>query len=46
MNKISIYRTGDSVFAYRLDMTIVVDWVVKQQTKQARFHLDLKYFGK
>ena len=25
-------------FAYRLDMTIAVDWGVKQQTKQAGFH--------
>ena len=35
--QIFIYRTGDSVFAYHLDMNIAVDWGVKQQTKQARF---------
>ena len=23
------YRTGDSVFAYRLNMTIAVDWIIK-----------------
>ena len=46
MSKKSVYRSGDSVFGYRLAMSIVVDWGVKQQTKQARFHLDLKYIGK
>ena len=41
MNIKLIYRTGDSVFAYHLDMTIDVDQGVKQQTKQARFRYDL-----
>ena len=43
VNKISIYGTGGSIFAYCLDMTIAVDWGVKQQTKKARFHRDLKW---
>ena len=48
MNKVCVFKlqTGVSVIAYHLDMTISVDWGVKQQTKQAWFPLDLTYISK